>query len=195
MIHEPPNHEPDIDPQGLWQSQKKEYDPMTLADIHQKARKFESKIQRRNAIEFVACGVVIVGFAPALFLQYHWLTKVGAAWIMLATVFIAWQLHKRASVDAPAGTGETLVEAYRRQLMRQRDAVRSMGTWYLAPMIPGFVLLQAGFWLGTPRAGVPIERVHTNVLIMLAVWIVLCAGIWLLNQWGAKRLQKKIDEL
>ena len=43
MMHVPSGpdssgREPDIDPQGLWQAQKKEYDSMTLAAIHEKAR-------------------------------------------------------------------------------------------------------------------------------------------------------------
>jgi hypothetical protein len=188
MIHEPPNHEPDIDPQGLWQSQKKEYDPMTLADIHMKAQKFDRRIQGRNAREYIACGVVMVGFAPAIFIHDHWLMKVGAVLIILATAFIAWQLHRRASTDGSVAPGETLVDAYRRQLIRQRDAVRS-------PLMPGMTLFIAGMWFQSPKPGVQVEKAHANLLILAVVWVVLCAGIWWLNQWAAKRLQKKIDEL
>ncbi len=54
----PSDLEPDIDPQGIWQSQKKEYDPMTLAQIHAQATSFEKFIERRNAREYL-------GSAPA----------------------------------------------------------------------------------------------------------------------------------
>jgi hypothetical protein len=195
MIHEPSDHQPDLDPQGLWQSQKKEYDPMTLAAIHDKARAFDKRIQARNAREYVACGVVIVGFAPAFFLPVHWLMKAGAAWIILSVFFVAWQLHRRASNEALPAPGETLVDAYRRQLTRQRDAARTVWSWYLGPMAPGMVLLCVGMWLGPPRLGVPIERAHASILITAVLVVVVWVGVWWLNQRGAKRLQKRIDEL
>ncbi len=195
MIHEPSNHEPDIDPQGLWQSQKKEYDAMSLADIHLKARGFEKRVQRCNAVEYVACGVVIVGFAPPLLYGPNWFMKAGAALVMLAVPFVAWQLHRRGSVDASPELGETLVDSFRRQMIRQRDALRSIGSWYLAPFVPGLVFLMIGTWFRTPRPGMSVERLHASLLIADAIMVAILVGVWLLNQWGAKRLQKKIDEL
>ena len=191
----PSDLEPDIDPRGLWQSQNKEYDAMTLAQIHAKARTFENRIQRRNAVEYAACGVVIVGFAPPLLFGPNWMMRVGAALIMLGTIYVGWQLHRRGSVDAPAAPGETLVDAYRRQLIRQREALRTIATWYLAPFMPGMALLMVGIWFRAPTPGVTVERAHAGLLIMAGVWVAICVGIWLLNQHGAKRLQKKIDEL
>jgi hypothetical protein len=185
----------DLDPQGLWRSQNKEYDPMTLADIHTKARAFDSRVQRRNAIEYIACGVVIVGFAPMLLHGPNWMMQAGAALIMLGTVFVAWQLHGRGSVDASVEPGETLVDAYRRQLIRQRDAIRSVGSWYLAPFAPGMTLLLIGMWFRAPKPGVPIERAHMGVMIASAINIALFVCIWLLNLRGAKLLQKRIDDL
>ncbi|MGZ3272266.1 MAG: hypothetical protein ACXU82_21905 [Caulobacteraceae bacterium] len=195
MTHEPSNHEPDIDPQGLWQSQKKEYDAMTLADIHLKARRFESKVQRRNAVEYFACGIVIVGFAPALLFGPHWMMKAGAGLIMLAVPFVAWQLHRRGSVEASPEPGESLVESYRRQLVRQHAALRTVGSWYLAPFAPGLVAMMAGVWLAPLKPGVSIERKHASLLIATALVVVAFAAVWLWNQHGARRLQKRIDEL
>jgi hypothetical protein len=195
MTGETSDHQPDIDPQGLWQAQKKEYDAMTLADIHLKARKFESRVQGRNAREYIACGIVIVGFAPALVFGPNWMMRAGAALIMLATVYVGWQLHRRASVEASPEPGESLVDTYRRQLIRQRDALRSIGSWYLAPFAPGMALTLIGIWFRAPKPGVSVERAHAGLLIVAVVWIAVCAGIWLLNKRGAKLLQKRIDEL
>jgi len=185
----------DFDPRGLWQSQKKEYDAMTLADIHMKASRFESKIQRRNAIEFVACGVVIVGFAPVLLFGPNWMMRVGGGLVMLATVYVAWQLNRRGSVDATPAVGETLIDTYKRQLARQRDAIGSVGTWYLAPFIPGMALMMVGMWFRAPKPGVTVEAAHVSLLIVVAVNVAVFVGIWLLNLRGAKLLQKRIDEL
>jgi hypothetical protein len=168
---------------------------MTLAAIHEKARRFDRRIQGRNAREYIACGVVMVGFAPALFLHFHWLMKLGAAWTILATVFVAWQLHRRASNDGLPAPGETLVDAYRRQLVRQRDALRSIGSWYIGPFAPGMAMMLTGMWLGGPKPGVPVERAHASLLISAVFVILVFFGVWWLNQWAAKRLQKRIDEL
>ncbi len=189
MSREPSDHQPDIDPQGLWQSQKKEYDPMTLADIHLKARTFESRIQRRNAVEYVACGVVIVGFAPALLNGPHWLMRVGAGLIMLAVPFVAWQLHRRGSVDASPEPDETLVDSYRRQLARQRDALRSVGSWYLAPFVPGLALLMVGAWFTTPKPGMSVERFHAGLLV---VWAIIAV---IRMRGGASQTKAQLDEL
>ena len=195
MIHEPSDHDPDIDPQGLWQSQEKEYDPMTLAAIHEKARKFEGRIQWRNAVEYAACGVVVVGFAPALFSAPHWLMRVGAGLIIVAVPYVAWQLHRRASAEGLSAPGETLVDAYRRQLIRQRDALRSVGSWYIGPFVPGMVMIQIGTWLAPLKPGVPLARKQAFLLVYEPIMVVFLIGIWLWNQRGAKRLQKRIDDL
>jgi hypothetical protein len=168
---------------------------MTLAEIYAKARKFESRIQRRNAIEYVACGIVLVGFAPALLFGPNWMLRAGAGWIMLATVWVGWQLHRRASTAAPAGPDETLVDAYRRQLIRQREALRSVGSWYLAPLAPGLALMVVGSWFHTPKPGIPIERVYISILIYAVLCVALFVWIWRRNLRGAKRLQKMIDDL
>lgn len=186
----------DFDPQRLWQSQQKELDPMALAEIHAKARKFESRIQRRNAIEYVACGVVMVGFTPALLNSANWMIQAGAGLIMLGTLVVAWQLHRRASAVATPNVGEALVDSYRRQLVRQRDAIRSVGAWYLAPLIPGLALMLIGFWFrGPARPGQSLAQYHLGMAIMDAVMVVLFAGVWALNRRGARVLQKRIDAL
>jgi hypothetical protein len=186
----------DFDPQRLWQSQAKEYDAMTLAEIHRNARRLESRVQRRNAVEYVSCGVAIVGFMPALLLAGHaWMVQAGAALVMLAVVFVAWQLHRRGSVDASPLPGETLVDSYRRQLTRQRDALRTVGFWYIGPLVPGLTMLLLGMWFQVHRPGVPAGRAHAGILVTAAFAAVVFIGVWLLNLWAARRLQKRIDEL
>ena len=185
----------DFDPQTLWQNQPKEQDAMTLAAIHAKARMFESKIQRRNAIEYIACGVVIVGFFPMLLNRQSWLMQAGAALTMLAVLFVAWQLHQRGSVESSLDPGEPLVEGYRRQLIRQRNALRTAGLWYLAPFLPGVLLTMLGRWFQAHVPARTLEQDHVQILVGGAIVILIFAGIWLLNWRGSNRLQKRIDEL
>jgi hypothetical protein len=184
-----------LDPQGLWQSQPTEHDAMTLAAIHAKARTLETRVQVRNAVEYVACGAAMVGFAPALLNGQNWMIRAGAALIMLGVVFIAWQLHRRASAEASPQPGETLVEAYRRQLVRQRDALRSVGLWYIAPVVPGMVLFMLGARLQPHPHRMPPASADAAFLVAAGIVAFVFVGVWLLNLNAARQLQKRIDEL
>jgi hypothetical protein len=191
MADEPPT----FDPQKLWQSQATEHTPMTLAEIHQKARAFQARIRRRNIVEYVACAVVIAGYAPVLLHRGSWMMQLGAAWIMAAGVFIAWQLHRRASGKAVPDAGEAVVDFHRRELIRQRDSARAVGVWYLAPVAPGVVLLIAGRWFQLHASHRPLALDHVIVVLVGMIAALVFVVIWLLNQRAADRLQRQIEEL
>jgi hypothetical protein len=196
MTGEPSSHDPsDFDPQRLWQSQTTEHAPMTIAEIHHKARAFESRVRRRNLIEYVGCALVIAGFLPVLLHPGSWLMQAGGALTILATLFVAWQLHRRASARPPADGGEGLASAYRQELIRQRDAVRQVAIWYEAPFVPGMTLLLLGRWFQAHATRWPLAADHLIIALVGIVAVLVFAVIWLLNQRGADRLQKRIDEL
>lgn len=79
--------------------------------------------------------------------------QAGAGLIMLAILFVTWQLHRRGSAESTPQAGEALVDAYRRQLIRQRNALRTAGLWYVAPVVPGMALLMLGRWFQLHAAG------------------------------------------
>ena len=185
----------DLDPQKLWQGQAMEYDPMTLAAIHDKARTFQTRIRRRNALEYIGAAIAILGFLPTLLLRQSWMMQAGAAMIIVGVVFIVWQLHRRASANALPAAGEPLVDFYRTELIRQRDAVRSVGLWYLAPCVPGMVLLLLGRWFQVRAAHRSVGTDHLIIALMGGIAVLFFAVVWLLNQRGADRLQRRIDEL
>jgi hypothetical protein len=186
---------PTSDLQNLWQSQDVEYDAMTLADIHQKAGAFERKIRRRNLVEYVACVVVVAGFSPLLFRQHSWMMQVAGGMIIAAIGFVAWQLHRRASAGRTPDIGQALVGFHRAELTRQRDALRSIGLWYLAPFIPGMTMLMLGRWFQAHAPGRPVELDHLIIALSCIIVALVNGVIWLLNQRAADRLQKRIDEL
>jgi hypothetical protein len=197
MIHEPSSHEPDIDPQGLWQSQKKEYDPMTLAQIHAQALAFERTVRKRNTIEYVTYAFAI-GLAVAVGLFAPKMTPViraAIALMVLGMIFVGWQLHRRASAENAPPIGESLVEAYRNQLIRQRDAGRTGFWWYLMPLIPGLVVMIAGLWLKQSAAGEPRPRMYLETALLALFMIAGFGWAAYLIRAGVKSLQKKIDAL
>jgi hypothetical protein len=194
MSGEPSGFDPQtFDPQTLWQAQEKEYDPMTLAQIHQAARSFQIGVRWRNAIEYVACVVVILGFSQGLLHPGSWMVQAGSALMIAATVFVGWQIHRRGSAQ-PLSQGDALVPAYRHELIRQRDALRSVFAWYLAPFIPGMVLMLTGRWF-TPPQGRTMEVNHLVIALSTIIMILAWTAVWLLNQRYADKLQKRIDAL
>jgi hypothetical protein len=185
----------DFDPQKLWQSQTVEHDAMTIAEIHLKARTFQAKVHRRNIIEYVAAAVVVVFFLPGLLQQGSWMMQVGAGLVVAATVFVVWQLQRRASAQTVPDAGEALIAFHRRELIRQRDAVRSVGLWYIAPCIPGMVMILSGRWFQLHAPHRPEGLDHLFILVSAAIAAGVLLAIWLFNQRAAGRLQKQIDRL
>ncbi|HEY1560072.1 MAG TPA: hypothetical protein VGF71_04195 [Caulobacteraceae bacterium] len=184
-----------LDPQKLWQSQPKEFDPMTLAAIHEKARTFQTKVRRRNAIEYVAGAVGMLAFVPAVLQRDSWLMQAGGALIILAMVFILWQLHRRASARTVPEASQSLADFHRGELIRQRDAIRSVGAWYIAPVVPGMALLLIGRWFQSHAPGRSIGIDHLIILLGALIAVLVLLVIWLVNQRGAERLQRRIDAL
>lgn len=185
----------DFDPQRLWQTQATEHEPMTVAEIHAKARAFQSKVRRRNLMEYIASVAVIAGFVPALLQHKSWMMQAGALLIMAATLFVGWQLHRRGSARPVPEGGDALLTTYRQELIRQRDALRSIGAWYLAPFAPGMALLMMGRWFQAHAAHRAVGVDHVIILLTTVIAALVYLVIWLLNQRGADRLQKRIDEL
>jgi hypothetical protein len=185
----------DFDPQKLWQSQPTEHEVMTVADIRRKAQIFQAKIRRRNIIECVAAAFVIAMFLPVLLYRGSWMMQAGAAMAIVAVIFVVWQLHRRASAHAVPETSEALTAFHRTELIRQRDALRSVGVWYIAPCLPSMVMIMLGRWFQAHALHRSIEQDHLFILGGSAVAVVIVLAVWLLNRRAATRIQGQIDSL
>ena len=165
-----------------------------LEEVRAGADKFYRAIRRRNLVEYAACAFVVVVFTFLAFTQPHILQRVGDGLIVLATLYVAWQLHRRASAEPPERAGAMPIYAFlRAQLVRQRDALKGIFWWYMLPFMPGFALSTAGNWLEPtemPPGGPGLWQ-----WLSLAGMVALLAGIWWINQVGARKLQRHIDEI
>ncbi len=190
-----PETSPD-DAKTLWRNQPSEETAVTLDNVRDRAEKFQSQIRRRNMREYLAAPLVVVMCGVCMWFFPGWMMKTGSAFFIIAVLFVVWQLHNRGAAEMlPANSGMSLVVFHREALIRQRDALRSVGTWYLAPFVPGLVLFVLGryFQFHAPGRTLPWDR---QIILLCAVIAVLISGIiWLLNVWGAERLQREIDHL
>jgi len=173
---------------SAWSAQPIEETVMSTDELRRSARRFQSRIGWRNAREYVAAAVVAGFFAYIAWAETLPLARAGAIMIVAGSLYVAWALHRRASArDVPDDAGARACVAFHRQeLERQRDALKSVWRWYIGPVVPGFVLLTLGV---LPRSGI------ASVLITLALGVLAFGGVVLLNRWGARKLQREIDQL
>ncbi len=165
-----------------------------LEEVREGADKFYRTIRRRNLIEYVACVIVVVAFTIYVFWLPHVLQKVGSALVVVATFYAGWQLHRRASAEPPekAGTMPLLLFS-RAQMVRQRDALRSVFWWYLLPFLPGLMLLMSA---GGARArGAEAGTLTGGGVIAMIVTLAMFGFLWWINQVAARKLQRHIDEV
>jgi hypothetical protein len=180
------------DPAKLaWQASVEIAGIPALDEVRAGASNFYRRIWWRNAIEYIACVIVVIGFGTYMFTLPHVLQKAGSLLVIAGTLFVAWQLHRRASAEPPERAGAMpLLHFARAQLVRQRDALRSVFWWYLLPFLPGMAVFVTGTMFAQRPSG-PEPRDAVGFAVMIALFV----GIWWINQLGARRLQKHIDEI
>ncbi|MBP6690538.1 MAG: hypothetical protein KA153_11140, partial [Hyphomonadaceae bacterium] len=97
----------------------------------------------------------------------------------------------RSELDAGAQSWATF---HRAELTRQRDALRTVWSWYLAPFVPGMLVFLAGVSF-TPENPAPFPARLGVFLAGLGIMAGVYAVIWWLNAIVAKRLDSEIAAL
>jgi hypothetical protein len=178
-----------------WQDSVAEAPLPALADLRTGVDRFHRIIQLRNRVEYGASVLVVICFGLYTFMLPSPIARIGAFMVVLGTLYVVWQLHRRASaIAAPATEGaRPLIAHQRAQLVRQRDALAKVWLWYLLPFAPGLMVMMFGPTLARDPAGFlqMAWRESLSMLVIVAVFV----GIWWLNRRGARKLQKAIDEL
>ncbi len=178
--------------QKIWQDQPVKDIQMSIDVLRNRADKFERRVIRRNIREYIssllAAGVFVYFFATTqaiLFRLAYALFIAGLAWVVL-------QLHRKGAVKTmPATMGtSTSLQFFRTQLERQRDAVQSIWSWYLAPLVPGFLLLTVGTIVARPNRHGLASAASMDVFVVALFFVV-----WKINVRAARCLQRTIDEL
>jgi hypothetical protein len=182
----------DHDLKQLWKEQPMTPAAFSLDDLKIEARRVHRRIAIRNATEYAACAVVVCVFSFYAYRFPYSLMRIGSLLTVFATLFIAWQMKRRASGQSlpTAQGGQSWLEFQRSQLVRQRDALRSAWLWYVAPFLPGVAVFRLGVETQLPANG-PFARGWLANLFIAGVFV----GIAVLNRYTARKLQRRIDEL
>lgn len=191
MTNEPPSGN---SPRSVWQNQKLEGIRMSANEIRAKDRRFQRRIFWRNALEYAAA-IALVLFSSFQFRKSSDVVmRAGFVLAGAGTLYLVWQLWRRGSPrNLPAEMGlASALDFHRRELERQRDLLASVWRWYLGPLMPGWVVLMIG--IGRTNPG-HLQHFALRFTVFNIVAVALFVFGWKLNQRGARKLQRRIDEL
>ena len=181
---------------SLWASDAQGFPPMSPDAVRSHAKKFRGKVARRNALEYGAGVFVIAAFTAYCFLIPAVLARLGAGLIILGTVYILWSLHRKASANAKVNfePSAAILSYHKRQLEQQRDALRSIWSWYILPIIPGTIIFLIGTTTEFTDGSALMSGVQSVFPRFAFVALVLCAVAWL-NKRAANRLDQEIKTI
>jgi hypothetical protein len=182
------------DIRNLWQSQGSGDAPLTLEELRKKGAKFRTTIARRNLREYAAVALMVPYFSYFAWISGLPLMRVGNGLLVAALLFVAYQLHRRASASpAPEEMAwKSCLAFHRAQLERQRDALSGIWSWYLGPLIPGFATIAIAI-------AIPLFRKSIVAGLLSFLWIAAPAVVlwWVarINKGAAAKIQRQLDEL
>ena len=166
------------------------------AALERKRTEFERRVRRRNLIEYLAGGLVIPAFAGVAWLTAQMGEVVMTLGWMLAiagVVVVLTALYHRAG-NLPHRPEADCRSHLRAQLEHQRQALASVPRWYLAPLVPGVLLVLVGSVLPVARDAGWIAALIAFALPAVVVTAVF-AGIAWLNRRAARALEAAIAAL
>jgi hypothetical protein len=187
----------DHDPlQSIWKNQSQEEFSMSLADIHVRAERFQSTIRRRNWIEYIAAATVTAFFAWTAATAPAPMIQAGAVLIALGAVYVCWQLYQlgRAASKAELDAAQSLTVFHRAEMVRQRDALRTVWRWYLAPFVPGMLVFLGGVAFASDLSAPLVAKLMIFALGVGLAGAVFAAIAWI-NAQAVKRLDAEIAAL
>ena len=169
---------------------------MSVEEVRLKASKFQGTVSMRNARELVVGALLVILFASFAWLTPSPLGKAAELLSAAGVAFVMWQLLRQAraaTIDEVCLVSDWAA-FHRTQLVRQRDALRGVWLWYLAPLVPGGVL----HWIAASQTdlakGNLVAALATTGLGIL-VMVLVFGGILWLNLKAAKGLQAEIDKI
>ena len=184
------------DPSSFWNA-----DPISaqFSDpdlVTRRSTRFSRTVRRRNLIEGAA-GLLVIGLfgsgTVAAASIGEWAFAGASAMVVAGTIFILWHLIRYGSNLARRPEDDCRSHLLG-QLARQRDLLRRVPFWYLAPLLPGvcavygitaFKVAEAQGW----------EKALGGVWQPFLATIVFFVFVGGLNLWAARRLSREIGAI
>jgi hypothetical protein len=176
----------------IWQSQPVEVTKMSLEVLRKRASKLEHRVWWRNTREYVASLGAAVLLAYFFATTHDLLSRAAFGLFFLGLLWMMVQLHRKGSAKTMPTGVDTLssLNFYRVELERQRELVASVWSWYLAPLVPGFIVYTIGHAIRSPHPAAWAGLALLDASVALAFFF-----IWKLNMRTARCLDRMIHEL
>ena len=176
----------------IWQNQPVEVTKMSLTEIRRRADKLEHRVWWRNAREYAASLGAAVMLACSFATTHDVLSRIAFGLFFAGLIWIVVQLHRKGSAKSlPTGLDTVAnLRFYRVELERQRELVTSVWSWYLAPLIPGFIVYTIGHAIRVPHPAAWAGLALLDAMVALMFFV-----IWKLNMRTARCLDRMIHDL
>jgi len=174
----------------LWQQQATEGFQLTSEEIQMNMKSLESKVRARTRGGYLVCAFLIIAFSALPFIEHDLLMRVGAAATIVATAFLALQLHRnRFGTGVAPQMALPSVEHLRNELQRQMDFHRGKRLWSRMLLLAPAGLL---FFIAFARAH---PEVIVTIRFEIVAFILLTLAAFPLNLRLARKYQRQIEEL
>jgi len=186
------NESPNNSVLEIWQSQPVEVTKMSAEVLRKRANKLEHRVWWRNAREYAASLGAAVLLAYSFATTHDLLSRVAFGLFFLGLIWIGVQLHRKGSAKSMPTAVDTVssLRFYRAELERQRELVSSIWSWYLAPLVPGFIVYTIGHAIRVPHPAAWAKLALLDAMVALMFLL-----IWRLNMRTARCLDRMIHEL
>jgi len=158
---------------------------MTTHEIREKARRFQRSVWRGNAIAGALFLLLFIKNGWETWISEDILVRLGHVLIMAAFAYVAYRYRQYGRALPPAAVlGSTSsVDAYRAQLVRQRD-MTSGGWRYFLSFAPGLFLIVFG--------SASESRSTSQVVVLVILAVALFAGCAWVNARSVRRLEREV---
>jgi len=178
----------------LWTAQHQDARGPSPAELAERARVLRRRVWRRDATEYAAGALAAAAFAWMGLASPDWGVRIACLVQVLGVLVVMRNLWTRRPTDDPAALDRDALSHLRALLTEQRDALASVGRWYIGPMLPGMIL----FLAAVSRVTATKTGWGPALIVAALAAAIVCGvfyGVLRLNRHAASMLDSQIAAL
>lgn len=179
---------------NLWTAQQAGARPPSVTELAERAGRFRNRMRVSNLLEYAFGALGILFFGNIAIKASDWGVRIASLMIIAGVCIVIRNLWRRRPADDPAALARDARTHYRQLLVARRDALASVGRWYIAPFIPGMVVFVPASVLAQAET-VPLSTALLNGGIGSAVITLVFGLVLWLNRAAARILTMEIATL